>query len=71
MMAENLRGRGDKRDQSGQLSTERLDARFVDEKEKISLSLLGKTRPVKVSLAGTVLISGFRFRLTRCHLGHC
>ena len=46
-MTENLGGRGNERDQVGELFTEFLDAGFVDQEEEVGLSLTGKTSPVK------------------------
>lgn len=41
-MTENLRGCGNERDQICELGAELLDAGFIDEEEKVGLSLLGK-----------------------------
>ena len=46
-MFEDLGGRGNKRDQMDELFAELLDARIIDQEEKVCLSLLGKTSSVK------------------------
>lgn len=49
-MTENLGGCGNERDQVCELGAELLDAGFIDEEEKVGLSLLGKTSSIKSEL---------------------
>lgn len=50
MMLEYVCGRGKERNQMGELCTELSHAGFVDQEEKVGLSLLGETSSVKSEL---------------------
>ena len=47
LILQDLCGSGDERDQLGELLTELLNAKLIDDEEKVSLCLLGKTGPMR------------------------
>ena len=48
VMTENLCGRGNERDQMGELGPKLVYAGVVNEEEKVSLGLLGKTGSIEI-----------------------
>ena len=71
MVTEDLGGRGNKRDQMGELGAELSYTGYINQEEKVSLSLLGKTSSVKSEFRWTEKCLEFKCILTRYHLGHC
>ena len=49
VMTENLCGRGNERDQMGELGPKLMYAGVVNEEEKVCLGLLGKTSSIEMS----------------------